>query len=146
MADSIYKQLAEGGGFTLPFLVHLQSADSTQNIYLINDNADLEYNGQTYSASNFTYTPSTDGDSTFNIEVVEHDEIIDLLENNYYFRVEIVGVFYDGEVEEIGQYKHKYGEATWTGSSLEMKLSKDDRGDMTFPALVFNAYNNRGNN
>ena len=55
-------------------------------------------------------------------------------------------MFSGEEVEEIGLYKHKYGEGTWDGMKLELKLNKDDRGEMTFPALTFNSYNNRGNN
>jgi DNA-dependent RNA polymerase auxiliary subunit epsilon len=143
---NIYRQLAEGGGYNLPFLVHLSSPDGVVNIYLINDNTDLEYDGVTYSASNFTYSPNMEGESTFNVELVEHDEIIDLLEENEYFNVEVIGVFNGEEVEEIGQFRHKYGEGTWEGAKLEMKLDKDDRGGMTFPALIFNSYNNRGNN
>jgi hypothetical protein len=143
---NIYRQLAEGGGYNLPFLVHLSSPDGVVNIYLINDNTDLEYDGVTYSASNFTYSPNMEGESTLNVELVEHDEIIDLLENNYFLRVEVIGIFNGEEVEEIGQFRHKYGEGTWEGAKLEMKLDKDDRGGMTFPALIFNSYNNRGNN
>lgn len=143
---NVYRQLAEGGGFNLPFLVHLSSPDNATHIYLINDNQDMTYNGHTYSASNFTYSPNKNGDSTLNIELVEHDDIIDILEENEYFNIEVIGVFNGDEVEAIGQYKHKYGEGTWNGAKLEMKLNKDDRGDMTFPALIFNSYNNRGNN
>lgn len=143
---NVYRQLAEGGGFNLPFLVHLSSPDNATHIYLINDNQDMTYNGHTYSASNFTYSPNTSGDSTLNIELVEHDDIIDILEENEYFNIEVIGVFNGDEVEAIGQYKHKYGEGTWNGAKLEMKLNKDDRGGMTFPALIFNSYNNRGNN
>lgn len=69
-----------------------------------------------------------------------------MLEDNYYFRVEVIGIFNGEEVESIGLFKHKYGEATWDGMKLEMKLNKDDRGDMSFLALIFNSYNNRGNN
>ena len=143
---NIYRQLAEGGGYNLPFLVHLSSPDCTTNIYLINDKQDMTFGGQTYAASNFTYAPNKTGDSTLSIEIVEHDEIIDLLEENEYFNVEVIGVFNGESVEAIGQYKHRYGEATWSGAKLEMKLNKDDRGGMTFPALIFNSYNNRGNN
>lgn len=143
---NIYRQLAEGGGYNLPFLVHLYTPDGSKHVYLINDNADMDYAGHTYAASNFTYSPNLDGDSTFNVELAEHDEIIDLLEENEYFNVEVTGILNGGEVEEIGQYRHKYGEGTWDGAKLEMKLNKDDRGSMTFPALIFNSYNNRGNN
>ncbi len=142
---NIYKALSEGGGYNLPFLVHLFNQDGSMHIRLINDNKDLAYRGETYAASNFTYAPSPDGEATFNVEVAEHDEIIDLLEGNYFFSVEAVGIFNGEEVEEIGQYRHRHGEGTWDGAKLELKLGKDDRGEMTFPALIFNSYNNRGN-
>ena len=138
---NVYRQLAEGGGYNLPYLAHLRTPDGTTHVYLINDNKDMTYNGHTYAASAFTFTPSNDGDSALSIEVAEHDGIIDILENNYHFVIEITGVFNGEEVEEIGQY----GEGTWDGKKLELKMKKDDRGGMTFPALIFNAYNNRGN-
>lgn len=143
---NIYRQLAEGGGYNLPYLVHLSTDDGSAHVRLINDNRDMTYKGQTYSASSFTYTPGIDGDSTLSVEVAEHDEIIDVLENNYHFSVEVVGVLNGETVEEIGHYRHRYGEGTWDGAKLDLKLSKDDRGGMTFPALIFNSYNNRGNN
>lgn len=143
---NIYRLLAEGGGYNLPFLVHLYSPEGEINIYLINDNADMTYGGHIYAASNFTYQPSTEGGATFSVELVEHNEIIELLEDCYYFRVDVIGIFNGEEVEPIAVYKHKYGEATWSGSKLEMKLNKDERGEMTFPALLFNSYNNKGNN
>lgn len=143
---NVLKELANGGAYNLPFLLHLYSPDEATNIYLINDVADFEYDGKTYASSTFTYTPSQDGDSTLSVEIVDHDEIIDLLENNYYLNAELIGIFNGEEVEEMGVYKHKYGEGTWDGMKLELKLNKDDRGDMSFPALTFNSYNNRGNN
>ena len=143
---NVYKQLAEGGGYNLPFLVYLSNPENTLNIFLINDNQDMTYKGRVYNASNFTYSPSPTGEGSFSVELVEHTSIIDMLEDNYYFKVEVIGIFNGENVEEIGLFKHKYGEATWDGMKLEMKLDKDDRGDMTFPALIFNSYNNRGNN
>ncbi|UTC66024.1 MULTISPECIES: hypothetical protein [unclassified Treponema] len=143
---NVYKQLAEGGGYNLPFLVRLSNPENTFNIFLINDNQDMTYDGQVYSASSFSYRPNTSGDSSFSVELVEHNAIIDMLEDNYYFKVQVIGIFNGEEVEPIGLFKHKFGEATWDGMKLDMKLSKDDRGGMTFPALIFNSYNNRGNN
>jgi hypothetical protein len=143
---NIARALAEGGGYNLPFLLHLYDPTGTQHIYLINDNADYVYNGVTYLSSNFTYNPNRGGDSNLSIELVEHDEIIDLLENNYFFNVDVIGILNGEEVEEIGQYFHKYGEGTWSGAKLEIKLNKDDRGEMTFQALTLNSDNNRGGN
>lgn len=141
---NIARALAEGGGYNLPFLVHLYNPAGTLHIHLINDNEDFVYKGQTYLSSNFTYSPNRDSDSNLNIELVEHDEIIDLLEDNYFFYVEAIGIFNGEEVEEMGAYYHKYGEGVWHGDKLEMKFNKDDRGEMTFPALTMNSYNNRG--
>lgn len=143
---NIYKELAQGGGYNLPYLVHIYTTDNATHIYLVNDNKDIEYKGHKYLSSNFTYTPNLDGDSSFSVELVEHDEIIDVLENNYVFNTEVVGILNGATVEELSQYKHSYGEGTWDGAKLEMKLNKDDRGNMTFPALIFTSYNNRGNN
>ena len=143
---NLYKRLSEGGGFNLPYLIHLSSPDKTIDVYLINDNQGLIYKGHKYTASSFSYIPTPDGEATFSIEIVEHDEIIELLEDNHYFKVDVIGVFNGEQVEPIAVYHHKYGEGTWDGAKLEMKLQKDDRGSMTFPALIFNSYNNRGNN
>lgn len=143
---NILKELIEGGGYCLPYLMHLSDPDGTTNIYIVNNNQDIAYGGHTYAASNFTYTPNAEGDSRFEVEIVDHNEIIDLLENNYYFNAEVIGVIdEDGEVQALTTNKHKYGTATWSGKSASITLSKDDRLDMTFPALIFNSYNNRGN-
>lgn len=142
---SIFKELLEGGGYCLPYLMHLQNPAKTVDIYIVNNNTDVVYNGHTYASSNFTYTPNTDSNSNFEVEIVDHDEIIDLIEDNYYFTVEAIGVLFDGEVQPITTNKHKYGTATWDGKSASITLEKDDRFNMTFPALIFNSYNNRGN-
>jgi hypothetical protein len=142
---NVYKMLAEGGGYNLPFLARISTPDESTNIYVINDNQDMAYGGRTYAASNFTFTPNNNGDSQLNIELVEHDDIIDILDENYSFKIEIIGIYNGETVEALGLYKFKYGEGTWDGAKLQMKLNKDDRGNMTFPALIFNSYNNRGN-
>ena len=141
---NIYKKLIEGGGYSLPFLVHLSSA-SGKNIYLVNNIDDIDYDGHRYKAASFSYTPSDTGDSSFSVEIAEHDEIIDILEDERAFNVEVTGIFNGEEVEEISAYRPSSGEGTWDGAKLEMKLNKDERGTMTFHALIFNSYNNRGN-
>ena len=143
---NLYKQLANGGAYNLPVLIHFYTDDGT-DIYLINDNTDMEYNGHTYAASTFSFKQSAAGDATIQVELVKHDEIIDMFENHESFNTEIVGVYNAGNdnVEPFSMYRFKYGSATWTGKSAQIKLDKDDRLDMTFPALIFNSYNNRGN-
>ncbi len=142
---NVYKQLAEGGGYNLPFLLHIFDVQGKTYIYLINDTEPMIYKGQRYEAAAFKYTPGQEGDGALSIGIYAHENLIDIVEENSALRVEIVGVFNGDAVQEIGQYKHRYGQASWDGAKLELKMNKDDRGNMTFPALIFNGYNNRGN-
>lgn len=142
---NIYKQLAEGGGYNLPYLLHIFDVQNKVSIRLINDTRAMEYKGARYEAAAFKYVPSQEGNGTLSIGVQAHENLIDLVEENYALRVEVVGVFNGESVEEIGFYKHRYGQASWDGARLELKMNKDDRGNMTFPALLFSTYNNRGN-
>ena len=145
MDNGIFKKLVNGGGYNLPYLLHLYTTDGSTDIHLINDIKDSIYDSITWYASTFKYTPNEDGESSLEVEVVSND-IIDMFENNYNFRAEIVGVLLeDGSVQVIKSYHHKYGTATWDGKSAKITFDKDDRLGMTFPALIFNSYNNRGN-
>ena len=142
---NLWRKLSQGGGYSLPYLVKIAAPDGSGAICLINDSISLEHNGETYRPSNFEYTPNDTGEGSFSIEIAETDGIIDLLENYYELNIEVVGVLNGDEVEEIASWKHKWGTATWDGKSLEVALDQDDRLEMTFPALLFNSYNNRGN-
>ncbi|MCF0222951.1 MAG: hypothetical protein HUK20_01660 [Fibrobacter sp.] len=139
----MYKLLSSGGGWSYPTLIHIYDAEN--HIRVVNDNVPVMYNGELYRASNFTYTPNMEGESSLNIELAETDSIIDILEGNYRFNVDAVAVIIEGELQEVRQYRHMYGEGTWTGKSLKLKLYKDDRLDMSKPAFDWNSYNNRGN-
>lgn len=141
---NIWRKLAEGGGWTLPFLVKL-TAEETGTVRLINDVVALEYEGERYEPSNFTYTPKDDGAAAFSVEVAESTAVFDMMENAENILVEVVGVLNAGEVEPVLKRRHKYGTATWDGAKLEIQLEKDDRLNMTFPALIFSTNNNRGN-
>jgi hypothetical protein len=57
-----------------------------------------------------------------------------------------VGIILEGgTVQELRGWKKRYGKAKWTGASATVTFPPDDRLSMTFPALVFNGDNNRGN-
>lgn len=142
---SLWRKLAEGGGYSLPYLVKIAAPDGSGEICLINDSVKLEHGGRTYWPSQFEYTPADSGTGSFSIEIAEHDGIIDLLEGHYELNVEVTGVYNGEEVEEIASWRHRYGEATWDGKELHVELEADDRLEMTFPSLIFNSYNNRGN-
>ena len=138
----VFKELTEGGLFNLPFLLHIYDDDT--HIYIINDNVNLTYGGHTFAAATFDYTPSTNGDATLDCELFNKPELLNYLHKNRQFNCDLVGVYKGGEVVTLETYRHKYGDATWDGVKFEIKLNGDDRGNMTFPALIYNSYNNRG--
>lgn len=138
----VFKDLTEGGVFTLPFLLHIY--DSTTDIYLITDNQDLTYDGHLYKAASFSYVPNAEGDATLESEIFENVELLNYIERSRKFECDLIGAYKGGEVVPLGAYKHKYGSATWDGDKFQIRLDADDRAEMTFPALIFNSYNNRG--
>ncbi len=148
--DPLYDKLLFGGGYSLPYLVHLydgkkDGSTSTSHIRLINDSRDLEWNGEAWLASAFDFSPSDDGESSLRI-TVEGNGLKSLMDSEYVFNAEFTGILLeDGSVTPIRGYRRSYGTATWSGKEAEISFDTDDRLEMTFPALIFNAYNNRGN-
>ena len=138
----VFKEITEGGLFNLPFLLHIY--DDETNIYLINDNVSLTYSGHVFTASSFEYTPSTNGDASLSCQISDKPELLNYINKNRQFNCDLIGVYRGGEVVPLETYRHQYGDATWDGLKFEIKLSGDDRGNMTFPALIYNSYNNRG--
>ena len=148
--NSIFNKLTRSGGYSLPYLIRLHDADNTADYYFINDNRSLEYDGHTYVASTFEYTPNSslqgaDGGGRLEIQVVDN-LIIEALETFSTLYLEAVGVLLEnGTVQEIKTHSHKYGQAVWQEQTLTYTFEADDRMGMTFPALIFSTYNNRGN-
>ena len=148
--NSIFNTLRKSGGYSVPYLIRLHDAADTVDYYFINDNRSLVYDGHTYVASTFEYTPNAptqgaDGGGRLEIQVVDN-LLIEALETFSTLYLEAVGVLLEsGEVEEIKTHQHKYGEAVWQERTLTYTFEADDRMGMTFPALVFSTYNNRGN-
>ncbi len=139
---SVYKELTESGLYTLPFLLHIY--DSQLDLYLINDTQDLTYGGHTYSAAAFEYTPNANGAAKLETSFCNSPELANMVNRSRVFNCELIGVYKAGEIVELSTYKHQYGEATWDGEKFLINLDADDRGSMTFPALIYNSYNNRG--
>lgn len=148
--NSIFNTLRKSGGYTVPYLIRIYNAAGDINYYFINDNRSLEYDGHIYAASTFNYTPNAnkqgaDGGGRLEIQVVDN-LLIEALETQTSLFLEAVGVLLkNGTVEEIKTHRHKYGEATWQERTLTYTFEADDRMGMTFPALIFSTYNNRGN-
>ena len=138
----VFKELVEGGSFNLPFLLHIY--DDNVHIYLINDNENITYGGHIFKATSFNYQPGTNGDATLECSLYDNPELLNYVNKNRRFNCDLIGVYRGGEVVQLETYRHNYGDATWNEGHLEITLSGDDRGNMTFPALVYNSYNNRG--
>lgn len=138
----VFKELTEGGLFNLPFLLHIY--DDSTDLYIINDNENLIYNGHTFEAASFDYTPGTNGGANLECDIFDKPELLNYITRNRNFKCELIGVYRGGEVVQLETYRHNYGDATWDGVKFEIRLDGDDRGSMTFPALIYNNYNNRG--
>lgn len=138
------------GAYSFPWLIRLYKPDESVELFFINDTQGRMYSGDTYVASTFDYIPNTeetgfDGGGSLSITVTDNT-IIDMIEENASLRLEVVGVVLEGStVTEVKSYAHQYGSVSWNGKTAKFTFDKDDRLDMTFPALVFSHYNNRGN-
>lgn len=138
----IYKDLAEGGLYTLGFLLHIYDAQG--DVYLINDNKSIVVDAITYRAASFDYNPAANGAATLEISLIDNVEIQNISARSRQFNCDLIGVYRGGQIVKLNTYNHKYGDATWDGEKFQIKLNADDRGNMTFPALIYNSYNNRG--
>lgn len=142
------------GGYALPWLIRLYDDDETESLYFVNNSDSITYGGNTYVASTFTYTPNASedgfgGGGTLEIAVGENGpetDILDMIQTYRSVRLDVIGVLSDnGTVTEVKTYANHYGSITWTAKKATFDFDKDDRLEMTFPALIFNASNNRGN-
>lgn len=144
----VFNNLFNGGSFTLPYLLKF-TCDNLESILLVNDNKDFEYNGETYKASSFDYTPPDNQGSgaTLTISGAENN-LIPFIENaDETYRLDVIGVISaNGEVQKIKQYSHMLGTVSYTDSmEITFELGTDDRLNMTFPPYKFDTDMNRGN-
>lgn len=146
--NEIFNRLFSGGRFTLPYLIKF-THPTAGTIRLVNNNQSVEFEGEQYEVSTFSYTEPNNKGEAGTLEVTAVDNtLIEFIENaDYRFRLDVVGVLIeDGTIQKIKTYSHFFGSVSY---SLDMKLSfqlgKDDRLDMAFPPYVFDADNNRGN-
>lgn len=140
------------GGFSLPFLLHLYDKGRNIDIRLINDSEGCAYEGETYKAGTFRYTPNASeqgltGGGTLEIFAGGYgSEVTELVKLYSDITAEIVGVMMeDGTITELRHFKHHNGKVKVDRKSVTFTFSRDERLDMTFPALVWNSQNNRGN-
>jgi hypothetical protein len=149
--NEIFNALYSGGAFSLPYLIKMYHPTHGA-LYFVNNNEDVVYDGNTYTASTFKYTrPQTIGGVLKNgvLEITAiQNEVIDIIEkSDELFEVTAVGVLdAGGTITPIKSFKHQYGTAV-TDEQMKVTISftNDDRLEMTFPPYIFDADNNRGN-
>ena len=150
MNANFEKLFRRNGAYNLPWLITLSDSNNTTVFRYVNDNTDITYGGSTYTASCFNYKPNAreigfSGGGTLEISLVGNN-IIDLIESNTQVKLSVVGVIRtNGTVEAIENFSHNYGKVKVQGMKATFTFEKDDRLNMTFPALIWNNYNNRGN-
>jgi len=138
------------GAYSLPWLIKLSDEADTAALYFVNDINQIVHGGNTYLPTTLEYTPNADeqgfsGGGSLAIPVTDNDVIV-MIESYYNLRLEVIGVLLDdGTVSEIKTFQHHYGSVKWNGKQADFTFERDDRLDMTFPALIFSHYNNRGN-
>lgn len=144
--SEVFKNLSEGGGYSVNHLLRLSNIAESENIYISDNNEDLVFDDILYKASNFTYSANVDGSANLQVELIrEGNSIINLIENNTEIKAEVVTLFIKGsEAILLSTHHHRYGKVTWNGESASFTFEKDDRLNMTFPALVWNRNSDKG--
>lgn len=152
MNINFLRMCSRAGGYSLPWLITITS--QTTILRFINDLTDRVYSGNTYKASTFTYQPSASdtgmsGGGSLRIAAADANEVgsvIALIESAASLRLDVVGILLaSGEVSEVKTFSHTRGTVRWNGREATFTMEADDRLSMTFPALIFSHYNNRGN-
>ena len=148
--NEIYSSFIHGGKFTLPWLITL-SHDEAGTIRLVNNNEDVVYDGNTYTASTFDYQrpENVGGGLTGGTLAITgcDNSVIDFFEAaDETFTFQAVGCLVDGSVQAVKFYKQQYA-TVGISSDMEISIefSGDDRLEMVFPPYVFDSENNRGN-
>ncbi len=138
------------GAYSLPYLIHLYDDDGNFDMRFVNNNENVIFNNETYIACGFSYKPNGSEDG-FNgggtLEIgVKDTLLIDLVESSDHVNLEVVATLRkNGTITQLYNILHHYGKATGTRTQISFEFDKDDRAEMTFPALIWNTLNNRGN-
>jgi len=150
MTYAFSQMSGQSGSYALPWLIELSSDSGLMMQRLVNNNSDISYGGNTYTASSFEYTPAPsvsgfDGGGSLSITVVDN-QVIDIVETYRRVKLTVVGVLVQGgTIYPVSNYVHLWGSVSWNRGKATFNFEKDDRLSMTFPGDVFSHYNNRGN-
>lgn len=151
--NNVFERMCRrSGGYSLPWLITLSNQDTT--LRFVNDVQSVSHGGNTFAASTFDYTPDAhengmSGGGSLEIAASDANDvngIIALIQGATSITLDVVGVMLDdGTVDEIKSFRHSYGTVRLNGRKASFKFERDDRLGMSFPALIFSHYNNRGN-
>lgn len=145
------KLIQRSGGYALPFLINIYDDDRNINLFFINSNRSIVYDGNTYAAAAFKYSPNSsnygyDGGGTLEINTQE-TQLTDIVERYNSIHLDVIGIIDEvGTITELKNYKHHYGKVSGNRKTFKFDFDADDRPAMTFPTLIWNTQNNRGNN
>ena len=148
--NEIYSALSRGGAFSKPVLIIVYHPNF-EPLYLVNDTDDKVYNGHTYKASAFKYTPPKVTGGTIkngSLEITSAENtLFNLIDSSdELFKVDVIACIYNGEIVPFNVYRHQYGTATADGENkINISFTNDDRLNMKFPPQVFDTDNNPGN-
>lgn len=150
MTDAqIFEKLFNGGNYALPYLIKFEH-ETAGTIRLVNNNEDIEYNGEVYDASTFDYTPPGNDGTGGSLKISSlpgENELFEFIENaDYKYKLTVTALLVEGVAQPIRAYSHFYGSVTIDEKGeIEFTLESDDRLNMTFPPYTFDTDNNRGN-
>lgn len=154
MSDLFRKLIQRTGDYSLPFLINLYNKEKSIDLFFINDVKKKIYNGKEYIPATFKYTPNNsihglDGGGKLSIEIDDRNRevfITNLIDTNSTIYLDVIGAMNSrGDISEIRIFNHHFCSVNVTKDKAEFTFEKDDRLQMTFPALVWNRLNNRGN-
>lgn len=147
--SQIYNLLFNGGNYSRHYLVKLTHPDIESPICLVNNNEEVEFDGDIYHISTFNYTkPNLMGEGgSLEITGIDND-LIEFIENaDYRYSLQVVGVLNaNGSIEERNVYQHLFGSVTMDQeNNITFSLGKDDRLDMKFTVKKYDTETNPGN-
>lgn len=148
MTSELFDRLFNGGKFSLPYLVKF-SHPRAGDIFLVNNNESVEYNGNVYKVSSFDYAPPGSNGDGATLSICDADSGLLVWAENADSKMSITvdGIMLaDGTITPIHNYKHFYGSIAYgDDGKIEFTLGHDDRLEMTFNPYVYDTDNNRGN-
>lgn len=136
---------AKNASYAYKWLIELSQNDD--KIRLVNNNTSVIFKEQVYEASSFLYAPKEqvlgfNSEGSLKITTVDNN-LIYWLERSSHIELKVIAVMIDNEIQEIKTYNHKYCTATWTANEISLNFKKDDRLEMAYPSLLYNAHTNR---